>query len=139
MKYHTSPVKIFLLSLLRRSKEFIEQMINAVSKCELLFKKAMEIKKKYFKAFCISRKYLHSPQRRIWISRGGGGVCKTKTLILRNIWSLVQISDGRGCYKKIPSREVWKFSGTNHFILKITIKHKTDVLIEIQLFWVIRL
>jgi len=73
MKYHTSPVKIFLLSLLRRSKEFIEQMINAVSKCELLFKKAMEIKKNTSKHFAFPEN-IFTPPREGFEFPGGGGL-----------------------------------------------------------------
>ena len=72
MKYRTSPVKIFLLSLLRRSKEFIQRMINAVSKCELLFKKAMEIIKKNSKR-CAVPENIFTPRREGFEFPGGGG------------------------------------------------------------------
>ena len=71
MKCRTSPVKIFLLSRLR-SKEFIQRMINAVSKCELLFKKAMEIIKKNSKR-CAVPENIFTPRREGFEFPGGGG------------------------------------------------------------------
>ena len=80
MKYRTSPVKIFLLSRLR-SKEFIQRMIKAVSKCELLFKKAMEIIKKNSKRCAAPENIFTTRREGFEFPEGGGGFCKTKTLI----------------------------------------------------------
>ena len=45
-------------------------------------------------ALCSSRKYPHSLRRRDWKFLGGGGLEDQK--ILRNVWSLIEISRGAG-------------------------------------------